>query len=274
MMRELGLDDDIDEQAFIHLTDPRFVALGYDLVKDDVEDFLPDLLVFARAEGVDLDRIESRALLPVVDGSGPPPPATPGAICSGGSSPTPASWTMCAAPGARRRSPRRPPGPAHRRRREPRAPARGVQHCRRVIHHDLAWNPAQLEQRVGRVDRLGSLVQRLRDRKPETTLDVLLPLIANTIDERLGRTVRLRERWLEFLLGAAPSHRRVRPGRTTPTLAWLTTPVITSRAIAAAAAIGACTIESVGQARAGGRTPPASPHSSLANISEDRSPLT
>ncbi len=39
---------------------------------------------------------------------------------------------------------------------------------------------------------------------PETKLDVLLPLVANTIDERLERTVRLRERWFEFLLGAAP----------------------------------------------------------------------
>jgi hypothetical protein len=31
-----------------------------------------------------------------------------------------------------------------------------------------------------------------------------MPLVANTIDKRLERTVRLRERWLEFLLGAAP----------------------------------------------------------------------
>lgn len=77
-------------------------------------------------------------------------------------------------------------------------------HCRRVIHHDLAWNPAQLEQRVGRVDRLGSLVQRLRVKAPQTTLDIELPLVRNTIDERLERTVRHRERWLEFLLGAAP----------------------------------------------------------------------
>ncbi len=77
-------------------------------------------------------------------------------------------------------------------------------HCRRVIHHDLAWNPAQLEQRVGRVDRLGSLVQRKRLKVPETTLDIELPLVRNTIDERLERTVRMRERWLEFLLGAAP----------------------------------------------------------------------
>jgi hypothetical protein len=29
----------------------------------------------------------------------------------------------------------------------------------------------------------------LRDRKPETTLDVLMPLVAHTIDERLERTV-------------------------------------------------------------------------------------
>lgn len=77
-------------------------------------------------------------------------------------------------------------------------------HCKRVIHHDLAWNPAQLEQRVGRVDRLGSLVQRKRLKAPETTLDIELPLVRNTIDERLERTVRMRERWLEFLLGAAP----------------------------------------------------------------------
>ncbi|MGE3673355.1 MAG: helicase-related protein [Polyangiaceae bacterium] len=78
-------------------------------------------------------------------------------------------------------------------------------HCRRVIHHDLAWNPAQLEQRVGRVDRLGSLVARERLRRPDTTLTITLPLIRNTIDERLERTVRMRERWMEFLLGAPPN---------------------------------------------------------------------
>ncbi|CAG9172485.1 RNA polymerase-associated protein RapA [Cupriavidus laharis] len=29
--------------------------------------------------------------------------------------------------------------------------------CAEVIHHDLPWNPAKLEQRIGRVDRVGSL---------------------------------------------------------------------------------------------------------------------
>jgi superfamily II DNA or RNA helicase len=78
-------------------------------------------------------------------------------------------------------------------------------HCARVVHHDLAWNPAQLEQRVGRVDRLGSRLQKQRALNPDAKLDVLYPLIEGTIDIRLDRTVRAREKWMEFLLGAAPN---------------------------------------------------------------------
>lgn len=77
-------------------------------------------------------------------------------------------------------------------------------HCRRVVHHDLTWNPAQIEQRIGRVDRLGSLTSRLRMVNPKTKLDVIYPVIRGTIDERLYRTVKAREKWLEFLLGASP----------------------------------------------------------------------
>jgi hypothetical protein len=76
--------------------------------------------------------------------------------------------------------------------------------CRRVVHHDLVWNPAQVEQRIGRIDRLGSLTSRLRESSDDVTLDVLYPVIRGTIDERLYRTVKRREKWLEFLLGAAP----------------------------------------------------------------------
>ena len=74
-------------------------------------------------------------------------------------------------------------------------------HCRRIVHHDLEWNPAKIEQRVGRIDRLGSLTSRLRE-KPDSNamLDILYPIIAETIDERLYRTVKSREKWLEFLL--------------------------------------------------------------------------
>ncbi len=77
--------------------------------------------------------------------------------------------------------------------------------CRRIVHHDLAWNPAQLEQRVGRIDRLGSLIRRKREVHRDATLDIAYPLIARTIDERMYRTVKAREKWLEFLLGARPS---------------------------------------------------------------------
>ena len=34
--------------------------------------------------------------------------------------------------------------------------------CSHVVHHDLPWNPATLEQRTGRVDRIGSKAERLR----------------------------------------------------------------------------------------------------------------
>lgn len=189
--------------------------------------FLPDLLAFARAEGVDLDRIESRALLPVVDRFWTTPAGRPWCdllrrflVYAGGLDDLRRREVLDDAVRAGDLVRHTVDGESRERLREafntPLFPMVLVanevmqegldlhHHCRRVVHHDLAWNPAQLEQRVGRVDRLGSLVQRLRDRKPETTLDVLLPLIANTIDERLERTVRLRERWLEFLLGAAP----------------------------------------------------------------------
>ena len=39
---------------------------------------------------------------------------------------------------------------------------------------------------------------------PKTKLDVIYPVIRGTIDERLYRTVKAREKWLEFLLGASP----------------------------------------------------------------------
>lgn len=77
--------------------------------------------------------------------------------------------------------------------------------CRRVVHHDLVWNPAQIEQRIGRIDRLGSLTSQLRTNGADVMLDVLYPVIRGTIDERLFRTVKTREKWLEFLLGAAPN---------------------------------------------------------------------
>ena len=88
--------------------------------------------------------------------------------------------------------------------------------CRRIVHHDLAWNPAQIEQRIGRVDRLGSKVLQLRRSGSDAKLDVLYPLIRGTIDERMYRVVKMREKWLEFLLGAEPQFGEYALGDTEP----------------------------------------------------------
>ena len=39
--------------------------------------------------------------------------------------------------------------------------------CRRVMHYGIAWTPSAMEQRTGRVDRIGGLVQRRLDGSPE-----------------------------------------------------------------------------------------------------------
>lgn len=189
--------------------------------------FLPDLLAFAKAEGVDVGAPASRALLPVIDRFWTTPAGRPWCdhlrrylAYAGGLDDGRRKDVLDDVVRADSLVRHTVEAESRERLREafntPLYPMILVanevmqegldlhQHCRRVVHHDLAWNPAQLEQRVGRVDRLGSLVQRMRQRRPDTTLDVLLPLVANTIDERLERVVRIRERWLEFLLGASP----------------------------------------------------------------------
>src|ERR1035437_398409 len=68
--------------------------------------------------------------------------------------------------------------------------------CRYIIHHDLCWNPSTLEQRTGRVDRIGS--------KAETCLEpihVYIPYISETQDEKMYRVVMDRERWFKVVMG-------------------------------------------------------------------------
>jgi len=79
--------------------------------------------------------------------------------------------------------------------------------CSRIVHYDLAWNPARLEQRVGRIDRLGSLVERrLQSKKTKhlAKLNIHRHYIPGTIDERMFNVVRDRERWFKFILGHRP----------------------------------------------------------------------
>ena len=76
--------------------------------------------------------------------------------------------------------------------------------CRHVIHHDLDWNPSSLEQRTGRIDRLGSKAERAG--KP---IRVYLPYVEGCQDEKLFRVVMDRERWFGVVMGAEESMGRV-----------------------------------------------------------------
>jgi hypothetical protein len=68
--------------------------------------------------------------------------------------------------------------------------------CRIVIHHDLDWNPSTLEQRTGRLDRIGAKVERCRE-----SIDVFLPYVSATQDEKMFRVVMDRERWFGVVMG-------------------------------------------------------------------------
>ena len=68
--------------------------------------------------------------------------------------------------------------------------------CRYIIHHDLCWNPSTLEQRTGRVDRIGSRAERVRQ-----SIHIYLPYVAATQDEKMYRVVRDRERWFQIVMG-------------------------------------------------------------------------
>jgi ERCC4-related helicase len=68
--------------------------------------------------------------------------------------------------------------------------------CRHVIHHDLCWNPSTLEQRSGRVDRIGSQAERVGK-----SIHLYLPYLAATQDEKMFRVVRDRERWFQIIMG-------------------------------------------------------------------------
>lgn len=88
-----------------------------------------------------------------------------------------------------------------------------LQHCRRIVNYDLPWNPMRVEQRIGRVHRLGqtqevqvvNLIAKdtlevalldLLDRKIE-----LFRLIVGELDMILGRT-RVEDDLLDIYLGS------------------------------------------------------------------------
>lgn len=68
--------------------------------------------------------------------------------------------------------------------------------CRNIIHHDLCWNPSTLEQRTGRVDRIGAKVEQCG-----VPINVYLPYISETQDEKMYKVVKDRGRWFNILMG-------------------------------------------------------------------------
>jgi hypothetical protein len=68
--------------------------------------------------------------------------------------------------------------------------------CRYVLHHDLCWNPSTLEQRTGRVDRIGAKAETARQ-----PIHVYIPFVAETQDEKMYRVVMDRERWFNVVMG-------------------------------------------------------------------------
>lgn len=70
------------------------------------------------------------------------------------------------------------------------------QQCRYIIHYDLEWNPAKMEQREGRVDRVGW------GRSGEGFIDVRFMLLKGTYEERIFHAVMQRDQWFQVLIGS------------------------------------------------------------------------
>jgi len=68
------------------------------------------------------------------------------------------------------------------------------QHTRYVLHYDVEWNPAKMEQREGRVDREG--------RKDTQPVQVQFFLLKDTYEERIFHTVMQRDAWFSILIGS------------------------------------------------------------------------
>ncbi|TXF99575.1 DEAD/DEAH box helicase [Massilia arenae] len=68
-------------------------------------------------------------------------------------------------------------------------------HCADIIHHDLPWNPARLEQRIGRLDRVNSLADSSRP------LRIGIPFLANNYEKYQYDVVFSRAQKFDVLLG-------------------------------------------------------------------------
>lgn len=72
--------------------------------------------------------------------------------------------------------------------------------CAEIIHHDLPWNPAKLEQRIGRIDRVGSLAE-LHYCADTFRLNIGIPFLAHNYERFQYETLLTRAQRFEILLG-------------------------------------------------------------------------
>ncbi len=64
-----------------------------------------------------------------------------------------------------------------------------------LVHFDIEWNPARMEQREGRIDRIG---RKLREKEH---VNIYFLLVRGTYDERMLHQLVARQRWHSILLG-------------------------------------------------------------------------
>ena len=73
--------------------------------------------------------------------------------------------------------------------------------CDKVVHYGVAWTSGDLEQRVGRVDRFFSQIERRVRDDPDSKLPVYYPHVFGSIERRQVSTVLHRVRTAERLMG-------------------------------------------------------------------------
>jgi hypothetical protein len=59
-------------------------------------------------------------------------------------------------------------------------------HCQNIYHYGIAWNPSDMEQRTGRIDRINSMSYRKLHKEQETIFDnkihVFYPYLSQSVE--------------------------------------------------------------------------------------------
>jgi hypothetical protein len=77
--------------------------------------------------------------------------------------------------------------------------------CRRIVHYGISWTPSAMEQRTGRIDRIGGLVQRELDGRSEAPdagewIQVFYPHLRDTVEVlQVQRVLRRLNRFLALI---------------------------------------------------------------------------